>query len=512
MQKGPIRPHGRTTPKTLMPNRYLVGAALAALPLVSCTSSAGPFVTLLLTNFPPETQTVALQVTAVGDTKDQQFSGNDSLNVITVEFPVGTRGRADFAAQTRLSSGCVLGRGSASLQLDDDNAYDIKLPIAAETPNRCTAPTVKLTIRKAGNAQGVVTSNPTESPCDTSCSEQTLALRVGDTVRLSAQTSGDDLFAGWSGGCTGLQTDCSFTITADTTVTATFNKCQGFCPMPSTGTSEDLYAVWGASPSAIYAVGASGTIVKWNGNAWSPMTSGVTTTLRAVSAPRDNPSTVFVGGDNGLLLLWNGTTWGRFGASPPSFQINAVGANKLASSLYIAGSGGTYLLWDGGSKWNSPFGYANTKALSGISFMPGTDEHFVSGASGLLVRYNPSAFVDKYPSQTTRSSANFNAVWAGAQAIYMVGDGGTIVRRKAGDGQDGVVLTSNTSANLRSVSGANDSAIFAVGDGGAALSSNGTSWTKVNASSNQTLYSVYAVDSSTIIAVGAAGTALRYKP
>ena len=288
-----------------------------------------------------------------------------------------------------------------------------------------------------------------------------------DQVKLSVQVSGDDIFAGWSGGCTGSLPDCSFTITADTTVTATINKRQGFCPMPSTGTSADLFAVWGASPSAVYAVGADGTIVKWNGSAWTAMTSGVKTTLRAVTAPRDNTSLVLAGGDNGLLLVWNGSVWGRFATTLPSFQINAIGANKLASSLYIAGSGGNYLLWDG-SKWN-PVGLQRQQNAHRDFVYARHRRAFPSGSSGLLVRYNPSGVFTKYPDQNTRSSANFSAVWAGAQAIYMVGDGGTIVKRKSGDGQDGVTQATNTSANLRSVSGANDTTLFAVGDGGSAL-------------------------------------------
>ncbi len=483
-------------------------AVLAALSLFSCGKAAGPFVTLLITNFPPETQAVALKVTAAGESKDQQFSGNDSLNVITVEFPLGTRGEAVFDAQTSLPSGCILGTGRTTLQIDEDKAYDVKLPLVAEPLSKCGLQNVKLSLKKAGTAQSVVTSTPAGVQCDATCNQQIVEFRPGEQVKLSAQISGDDIFTGWTGGCTGTLTDCSFTITADTTVTATTNKCQGFCPMPATGTTADLYAVWGTSPSAVYAVGTSGTIIKWNGTAWSSVPSGVTTTLRAVTAPRDNTSLILAAGDNGLLLAWTGSAWARFNPAPPVFQINAVGANKFASSLYIAGSGGTYLQWDGNNKWNKPTLYNNTKSLSGLAFMPGSDEHFMSGAGGLLMR-NTGGF---FPGQTTNTTANLNAVWAGTQAIYMVGDGGTIVRRNAGDGQDGMAQTSGTSANLRAVSGANDTTLFAVGDGGTALLGNGTSWTKLPAVTSQTLYGVYAVDSSTVIAVGAAGTALRYKP
>ena len=484
---------------------------LAVLPLLSCGKPAGPFVTLLLSNFPPETKAVVLKVSVGNEVKSQSFVDNDTLSLVTVEFPIGTRGEATFEAETRLAGGCALGIGKAMLQIDDDKAYDLTVPVVAEPPSKCGLASVKLTVKKAGTAQGTISSTPDGVKCDSSCSEQTVEFRLGAQLKLSALLTGDDEFAGWSGGCTGSLTDCSFTLSADTTVTATINRCQGFCPLPTTGVTADLYSVWAASSSAMYAVGAGGTIVKFDGTTWTSMNSGVTTALRVVSAPRDNTAMVLAGGDGGVLLQLSGSTWAGFKTAPPNFQITSLGANKLPS-LYIAGSGGTYRLWDGGNAWNTPSGYSNNKNLTGISFMPSNEEHFLSGAGGLLVRYNPGGFFTKYPAQDTKTSANLGGVWAGSTAIYMVGDGGTIVKRKSGDNQDGVAMTSGTTVNLRSVFGANDQTLFVVGDGGTVLKGDGATWTKVKSRTTRTLYSVYGVDTTTIFAVGEAGVALRYKP
>ena len=185
---GPPR-HRPTLAKDAAPprlHRVRLGALVAMLPLASCGPSAGPFVTLLLTNFPPETARVALQVTTDDDSKQQQFSGNDSLNVITVEFPVGTRGPVTFDAETSLDSGCVLGSGTATLPISDDKAYDLKLPIAVDPKRKCTAAPVKLTVRKMGSAQGVITSSPVTEPCDETCSQQTIDYRAGDLTAAIA--------------------------------------------------------------------------------------------------------------------------------------------------------------------------------------------------------------------------------------------------------------------------------------------------------------------------------------
>ena len=487
-----------------------VWGLLTLLTLGSCGKTAGPFVTLLLRDFPQETKTVSLTVSVEGNSKTQQFSGNDTLSLITVELPVGTRGSTVFSAQTIMETGCVLGNGNGSLQIDDDKAFDLSLPIVAEPLSKCGLNGVKLTVKKAGTAQGTITSQPAGVSCDNSCNEQIVEFRQGTQVTLSAQLVGDDELAGWGGDCTGTLSSCTLTMGTAKTVTATINRCQGFCPLPATGTTSDLYAVWGASSSAIYAVGAGGTILKFDGTSWSTMPSGVTTTLRAVSAPRDNTARVLAVGDNGTILELSGATWKAFGTAPPTFQITSVAANT-ANNIYIAGASGNYQRWDG-SKWNTPSGYSNSKNLTGISFMPGKEEHFLSGAGGLLVRHNPAAIVFKYPAQTTNTSANLNSVWAGSAAIYMVGDGGTIMKRIAGDGNDGMAMTSGTSVNLHGVFGANDQTLFAVGDGGTVLKSDGTTWSKVPTRTTRTLYSVYGIDTSNIVAVGEAGVALRYKP
>jgi hypothetical protein len=76
-----------------------------------------------------------------------------------------------------------------------------------------------LTVSLAGTGSGSVTSSPAGISCPPDCSE---AYEEATVVTLSAAvTSG--YFAGWSGGgCSGTGV-CAVTISADTSVTATFN-------------------------------------------------------------------------------------------------------------------------------------------------------------------------------------------------------------------------------------------------------------------------------------------------
>jgi hypothetical protein len=74
----------------------------------------------------------------------------------------------------------------------------------------------------------------------------------------------------------------------------------------TSGTSNDLYGLWAdTAPTGytadVYAVGGTGTIVHYNGTEWSSMWSGVTSNLRAVFGT--SATNVYVGGDNGVVLV-----------------------------------------------------------------------------------------------------------------------------------------------------------------------------------------------------------------
>jgi hypothetical protein len=83
-----------------------------------------------------------------------------------------------------------------------------------------------LTVAKAGSGTGTVTSDPSGIDCGSDCTE---VYEEGTAVVLTATPDSGSDFAGWSGGgCSGTG-DCTVTLTADITVTATFS--QSGCPV-----------------------------------------------------------------------------------------------------------------------------------------------------------------------------------------------------------------------------------------------------------------------------------------
>jgi hypothetical protein len=75
-----------------------------------------------------------------------------------------------------------------------------------------------LSVAKAGNGAGTVTSSPAGINCGIACSE---SLASGTSVTLTAAAAPGSAFNGWSGACTGTG-DCTVTMSATRSVTASF--------------------------------------------------------------------------------------------------------------------------------------------------------------------------------------------------------------------------------------------------------------------------------------------------
>ena len=104
-----------------------------------------------------------------------------------------------------------------------------------------------------------------------------------------------------------------------------------------------LKAVWGSGPNDVFAVGAQGTILHYDGATWKPMTSGANADLEGVwgSGPQD----VFVVGAEGMVLHYDGTSW----SSMPSTTGNSLEAlwGSSAQDVFAVGLGGTIVHYDG---------------------------------------------------------------------------------------------------------------------------------------------------------------------
>jgi len=100
---------------------------------------------------------------------------------------------------------------------------------------------------------------------------------------------------------------------------------------------------------------------------------------------------------------------------------------------------------------------------------------------------------------------NLEDVWHSGTDMFAVGDYGAIVRY---NGTSFEVMDSRTITNLTGVWGSAASNIYAVGGQGTVLHYDGSSWKKMDSDTQNNLQAVWGSDADHIWAVGSSGTIL----
>ena len=235
------------------------------------------------------------------------------------------------------------------------------------------------------------------------------------------------------------------------------------------GTTNFLLSVWGTSASDVWAVGAAGTILHYDGTTWSSVSSGTTQNLGSVWGT--SASDVWAVGGSGTILHYNGTTWssGSSGTAQALFGVWGTSASDVwVVGQPAQGSNGTILHYNGTS-WSSVssgvmqniFGVWGTTASDVWAVGYGTILHF-TGTSWSSVS-NGTTVID------------FHGIWgSSASDVWAVG--------------------------------------YALGIGGMILHYNGTNWSSASSGPNQFLNSVWGTSASDVWAVGNNGTILHGPP
>ena len=104
---------------------------------------------------------------------------------------------------------------------------------------------------------------------------------------------------------------------------------EGWCwvnPLPQ---GNSLFAVWAAGPTDAWAVGAAGTIVRWDGKRWLLAASGTTAYLEAVWGT--SASDVWAVGTSGAIVHWDGARWSPVpsGTSVDLADLSGSGPNDV---------------------------------------------------------------------------------------------------------------------------------------------------------------------------------------
>lgn len=154
----------------------------------------------------------------------------------------------------------------------------------------------------------------------------------------------------------------------------------------ASGTTSVLTSVWGSSSSNVWAVGYAGVIRHWNGSAWithNPVSSATIWSVWVADATH-----AWAAADSTQMLVWNGTTWTLSTMGPSLTMIDLWGTS--ASEVWGTDSSGYIVHWNGTGWSRMAFnsGISQMKALSGS----GTGQLIAAGLGGKIARVvNPSA-------------------------------------------------------------------------------------------------------------------------
>lgn len=102
-----------------------------------------------------------------------------------------------------------------------------------------------------------------------------------------------------------------------------------------------IFKVWGRSPSEVYAVGAAGMILVFDGTGWTQVDDGTERNATLFSVYGDEDSVVAVGGFNSAVILEQGSEGFADVAVPGTLQMNGVfvtadGGAAVGRSLNVA--------------------------------------------------------------------------------------------------------------------------------------------------------------------------------
>lgn len=104
-------------------------------------------------------------------------------------------------------------------------------------------------------------------------------------------------------------------------------------------TGDVLYSVWAANEHSAWAVGQSGTLLRWDGRSWISQRSGTDVGLYSIwGADEDH---VWAVGLGGTILRWNGKVWSPQKSGTTSFLFGVFGT--AANNVWAVGSGGAIL-------------------------------------------------------------------------------------------------------------------------------------------------------------------------
>lgn len=263
-----------------------------------------------------------------------------------------------------------------------------------------------------------------------------------------------------------------------------------------------FYGVWGSADHDIWAVGSEGAIYHFDGRAWMPIPSGVNATLRSVWG--FSALDVWAVGDGGVALHFDGTIWSAVSLGTTKHLRAVWGATS--SDLWIGGDYATLLHGDG-QHFEQMEGQDGPEVefryYSGFWGSRPDDVWIVGGdwQLGSATHWNGRVFGGgsiREPFPTLRGDTQ--AIW-GSSSSDVIAVGKEYSYRF--DGTAWRELPSVGNAPLNAIAGLRNGDAWVVGDRGQMVYLRGCEWTQVSSNvSSQHLSALWASGDDDVWAFG----------
>lgn len=376
------------------------------------------------------------------------------LDRFSVRLSAGARGLLEVKVDAVGESGCDLARRSEPLRIERGG----KLALGVKLVTLDVAECPELRVQHLAAERARIVSVPAGIDCGQQC---THTFAPGTKVRLTVERPAG-AYHGWGGACQGQDMDvCDITVgSLNPKVLSSIGRgtcmSDGFCwqnPLPH-GDSMSVASVG----NELFAVGASGSVLRWDGALWQPMPSDATATFYAVGglAQQADEPVVFAVGAEGLISRLRGGRWQTVRRGGPTLR--AVWAAGSASAFAV-GDAGTLLRWDG-NEWRAMDSGTTLglRAVGGLRDGNGAGTIVAAGERGILLRLDRAT--DAWRGESSATTATLHAL-VGASAedrpgqVFVVGDR---------DGESAIILRWNGSHWVRQESRVTGSLFTVAGD------------------------------------------------
>jgi uncharacterized protein YjdB len=354
-----------------------------------------------------------------------------------------------------------------------------------------------VTVRYDGSTWTSVASGTTRTLTAVHVSGPASAVAVGEAGTILRYGGG-----GWTVQASGVTATLHGVHTVDGT---SFAVGAGGTALSSVGTtwtplapptSERLRGVFGFSATDVWVVGDYGTVLRFNGSAWSSVSAGGSTDdLRAVSGSTAAGSRVVIAGGSTVMQLV-GTTFSDVATPwPPDAWGAAFDGN---GGLWISGERGLVM-----RQWSGNWSTLNLAPDLLDVWATSNSDAWAVGEYGFAYHWNGSSW-SRVPTPT---ATRLNTVWAaGANDAFAGGDFGTMLRW---NGSAWSPMPFPGGSDILALWGTSASNLHAATLGGEVFRYDGAHWTVVVAQDHP-LFAIHGTGPNDMYAVGDGGTVLHF--